>query len=77
MLTSLGQTLARQRKKLGLTQADLAFLAGISERTLRDIEHGSDSPSIGAVALACEAVGLCISLDSPVILDHLSSSPHG
>ena len=61
MLTSLGQEIARERKKLGLTQGDLALLAGISERTLRDIEHGSESPSIGAVKLVCEAIGLRIS----------------
>ena len=40
LLAELGERLARQRLDMGVTQADLAFEAGISKRTLERIEAG-------------------------------------
>lgn len=40
LLAELGKRFARERLDLGITQADLAFEAGISKRTLERIEAG-------------------------------------
>ena len=58
----LGSELQRARKKNGLTQEQLAELAGISERTLRSIERGAGNPSIEAVPSVANVLGLQISV---------------
>lgn len=60
VLAALGASIRAARKDAGITQATLAELAGTSERTVRDIERGSPSPSIGAVVAAARAVGLTV-----------------
>lgn len=59
-VTELGSELQRARKQNGLTQGQLAELAGISERTLRSIERGAGNPSIEAVLSVANVLGLRI-----------------
>ncbi|WP_229230595.1 helix-turn-helix domain-containing protein [Sinomonas cyclohexanicum] len=59
-LVSLGAAIRAARRDAGITQATLAELAGTSERTIRDIERGSPSPSVGSVVAAARAVGLTV-----------------
>jgi DNA-binding XRE family transcriptional regulator len=59
-LAALGASIRAARRDAGITQATLAELAGTSERTVRDIERGSPSPSVGAVVAAARAVGLTV-----------------
>lgn len=59
-VSELGAELQRARKQNGLTQEQLADLAGISERTLRSIERGSGNPSIEAVLSVADVLGLRI-----------------
>jgi ribosome-binding protein aMBF1 (putative translation factor) len=40
----------RARRKLGLSQADLARRAGVRAETLNRIEHGKNTPSIPTIA---------------------------
>lgn len=41
-----------------LTQPQLALMVGISDRTLREIEKGTGSPSVKAVLATLETLGL-------------------
>lgn len=59
-VTELRAELQRVRKQNGLTQEQLAELAGISERTLRSIERGAGNPSIEAVLSVADVLGLRI-----------------
>lgn len=59
-VTELGAELQRARKQNGLTQEQLAELAGISERTLRSIERGAGNRSIEAVLSVANVLGLRI-----------------
>ncbi|MGH3655011.1 helix-turn-helix transcriptional regulator [Glutamicibacter sp.] len=59
-VTELGAELKRARRQNGLTQEQLAELAGISERTLRSIERGAGNPSIEAVLSVANVLGLRI-----------------
>ncbi|AQQ16354.1 DNA-binding transcriptional repressor PuuR [Corynebacterium glaucum] len=54
----IGTTIRDARKIAGLTQVQVAELAGISDATLRDIEHGSGSPSLRAVLETLDVLGL-------------------
>ncbi|WP_345033901.1 helix-turn-helix transcriptional regulator [Arthrobacter methylotrophus] len=59
-LAAIAATIRRTRKEAGITQADLADLAGTSERTVRAIETATGNPSLGAVVAVANAVGLHI-----------------
>ncbi|GAA2120093.1 helix-turn-helix transcriptional regulator [Kocuria atrinae] len=55
---AVGRAIRAARKEAGLTQRDLADLAGISERTVRAIETGTGNPALAAVAAAANVLGL-------------------
>ncbi len=64
----LGQHIATARKRRKLTQAALARRAGLTERTLRRLEHGDSSGGIRAWFSVLWALGLereYVSLASP------------
>ncbi len=56
----LGACLRATRIAEHITQKTAAELSGISERTLRDIENGRHSPSLGAVLSFAETLGLTL-----------------
>lgn len=57
-IAAIAAGIRRARKEAGITQEDLANLAGTSERTIRAIETGSGNPSLTAVAAAANVLGL-------------------
>lgn len=58
VLARIGAEIRAMRKEYMLTQQQLAELSGVSVRTLRDIEKGSGSPSIGTVVNVAATLGL-------------------
>ena len=54
----IAEGIRRSRKDAGLTQEDLAHLAGTSERTVRAIETGTGNPSLQAVVAVANVLGL-------------------
>ena len=42
----LGESIYRNRKRLRITQAELAEKAGVTEQTIRKIEHGEGNPQL-------------------------------
>ncbi len=44
LVTEIDTTIRRARKEAGLSQQQLGELAGLSDRTIREIEIGSGSP---------------------------------
>lgn len=47
-----------RRRALGLTQQDLAELAGVSERFVRFVEQGKSSVQLDALGAVLDALGL-------------------
>lgn len=45
----LGRAVYRKRKALKLTQAELAERTGVTEQTIRKIEHGSGNPQLSVL----------------------------
>ncbi|RBO91410.1 helix-turn-helix domain-containing protein [Nocardia puris] len=63
MISDIGRAVRTTRRAYNLTQEQLAELAGTSTRTIREIEHGSGSTSIGTVAAVLGALGLTLRAD--------------
>lgn len=55
---SIGASVRSARKDAGITQEDLAHLAGVSVRTVRAIETGTGNPSLQAVMAVSGVLGL-------------------
>ncbi len=56
----IGRAIRAARRAHGLTQEQLAELAGASTRTVREIEKGSGGSSLDTVNAVAAAVGLTI-----------------
>lgn len=54
----LAKAVRAARKEARLTQKELAELAGVAERTLRDLERGTGNPSFAAVVGITNVLGL-------------------
>jgi HTH-type transcriptional regulator / antitoxin HipB len=63
-LQTLGRQITRNREKLGVTQTDLAAIVGLSDKTVRAIEHGKNSVSIKNWMTVADAVGLVLQLST-------------
>jgi y4mF family transcriptional regulator len=59
---SLGAQLRRQRRDLGLTQDDVAALAQVSVRLLRDLEHGRPTVRTDKLLSVLDVLGLELTL---------------
>ena len=57
-VAAIAEGIRRARKDAGLTQEQLAQLAGTSERTVRAIETGTGNPSLQSVVAIANVLGL-------------------
>jgi len=58
-----GKLLKERRKQLGITQLDLADLAGISANTLYKIERGQANPTMGVLFKLADVLGMEFKLE--------------
>lgn len=61
----IGTLIRDTRQALGMRQDELASVAGLSTRTLSDIENGKASAQIALVLKALEALGIEMTLNPP------------
>ena len=61
----LGKTVRKERKAMGLTQADLALTSGTGMRFISDLENGKLTCQIGKTLTVLRTLGLRLSLSSP------------
>lgn len=57
-MTDLASTVRLRRRELGLRQDEAADLAGVSERFVREVEHGKASLRWDKVQQLLDALGL-------------------
>jgi y4mF family transcriptional regulator len=55
---AIGQKIKERRKFLHIKQEDLAEIAGVSERTLREIEKGAANPELNSLLKICDVLGM-------------------
>jgi y4mF family transcriptional regulator len=54
----IGKKIKERRNFLQIKQEDLADIADISERTLREIEKGAANPELKSLLKICEVLGM-------------------
>lgn len=57
-MLDLGPELRCRRRDLGLTQAQVADLAGVSERFVRDLERGKPAVQLDSLRKVLDALGV-------------------
>jgi y4mF family transcriptional regulator len=62
-LKAIGKMIQSRRKSRNIVQDDLADIAGISLRTLRDIEKGVANPELQTLMSICNVLGLEIKIE--------------
>lgn len=63
-MKEIGAALRQERKKLGVTQADLAMSAGTGLRFVVDLEKGKPTVQAGKMLDVLQALGLRLELRS-------------
>lgn len=61
----LGRMVKKERKAMGLTQADLALTSGTGMRFISDLENGKPTCQIGKALTVLRTLGLRLTLSSP------------
>ena len=69
-----GATLMRARKRLGITQRDLALAIGVGERFIVDLEAGKPTAQLGKALAAAKAAGMHV-VDTAEIADDPPAAP--
>jgi y4mF family transcriptional regulator len=60
----LGRFVKKERKAMGLTQADLALTSGTGMRFISDLENGKPTCQIGKTLTVLKTLGLRLTLSS-------------
>ncbi len=63
---SIGKLIRETRQALGMRQNELASVAGLSTRSLSNIENGKSSAQLGLVLNTLSALGISMTLSPPV-----------
>ena len=63
--TEIGQLVRTVRKKIGVTQAELALTSGTGLRFISDLENGKSTCQIGKVLTVLQTLGITIALAAP------------
>ena len=61
----LGRIIKKERKAMGLTQAELALTSGTGMRFISDLENGKPTCQIGKTLTVLRTLGLRLTLSSP------------
>lgn len=59
-MDTVGKQIKRRRKKLGVTQKQLADLSGIGINTLTKIERGEGNPTLDVLNKVLDTLGLVL-----------------
>ena len=58
----IGEAVRSARKKLGVTQRELALTSGTGLRFISDLEHGKPTSQVGKVLTVLHTLGLAVEL---------------
>jgi len=63
--STIGKMIKDTRQALGLRQDELASVAGLSTRSLSNIENGKNTAHLGLVLNTLNALGIAVTLSPP------------
>jgi y4mF family transcriptional regulator len=61
--TEVVNKLKQRREELGITQVDLASLAGVGLRTVKEIEGGKSNPTVETLYKLAEVLGMELKIE--------------
>jgi y4mF family transcriptional regulator len=64
---AIGQIIRENRKRLGVTQKDLALTSGTGLRFVIDLEKGKETCQIGKVLTVLQTLGIKLALTPPTV----------
>lgn len=64
---AIGQIIRENRKRLGVTQKDLALTSGTGLRFVIDLEKGKETCQISKVLTVLQTLGIQIALTPPTV----------
>jgi HTH-type transcriptional regulator / antitoxin HipB len=64
---AIGQIIRESRKRLGVTQKDLALTSGTGLRFVIDLEKGKETCQIGKVLTVLQTLGIKLALTPPAV----------
>lgn len=73
--TDIGSIVRFHRKRAGLTQKDLADLAGIGKTAVFDIENDKETVQCDTLKKVLNALNITFVFDSPLMNEYGSQSP--
>jgi len=71
-----GKLIRCHRRKSGLTQNELADLAGVGKTVVFDVEHGKSTVQFDSLRRICDVLNITITLNSPVMDQCLKEVKH-
>jgi HTH-type transcriptional regulator / antitoxin HipB len=77
MNIELRNVVREHRRLSGLTQNELARLAGVGKTVIFDIEHGKESVQFDTLKKVLSALNIKVVLQSPVLARNARNTPKG
>jgi HTH-type transcriptional regulator/antitoxin HipB len=73
-MNEIASTIRFHRKRAGLTQKQLATLAGVGKTAVFDIEKGKETIRLSTLTAVCAALNIEIQLESPLMSEWTAQS---
>ncbi len=74
-IRAIGEIVRYHRKKAGLTQQELARLAGIGKTAVFDLEKGKKSIQLDTLGKILHALNITIKIESPLMEEYMKQVP--
>jgi len=72
-INDIGKIIKYHRKRSGMTQMELADLAGVGKTVVFDIEQGKETMQMRTLWLICGALNISIIFSSPLMEEYYAS----
>lgn len=72
-ISDISKVIKYHRKRSGLTQEELADLAGIGKTVVFDIEQGKETVQMRTLWLICTALNISVNFSSPLMEEYYAS----
>lgn len=69
MNDNISELVRYHRKRSGLTQLELANMAGVGKTVIFDIEHGKDSVQWNTMHKVLQVLNISVQFDSPLMTE--------
>ena len=72
-INNISQMIRYHRKRSGMTQGELADLAGVGKTVVFDMERGKETMQMRTLWLICRALNISIDFSSPIMEEYYAS----